>query len=107
VKNVAFPLPVIKDEALQKFCKEHNLFEAVAAGYHYAHKFFPKAKNIIFRFREPYYADEPEDADIIFDIESRMTVEEALEAENRFDQAMTQTSLHGIEYITTSCRFIK
>ena len=41
---MAFPLPPIDDLALQKFCETHNLYEAVAAGYHYAQKFFPAAK---------------------------------------------------------------
>ena len=41
---MSFPLPPIKDKALDKFCAKHNLYEAVGAGYHYAHKFFPKGE---------------------------------------------------------------
>ncbi|MCH8293258.1 hypothetical protein IH992_19415 [Candidatus Poribacteria bacterium] len=39
-----FPLPPIEDAALKKFCAEHDLYETVAAGYHYAHKFSPQRK---------------------------------------------------------------
>ena len=102
---MSFPLPPIKDEALDKFCAEHNLYEAVAAGYHYAHKFFPKAKKISIRFREPYYADEPEDAAIIFDIESSMTIDERRDARDRFIKATSDVP--GAFYLVTSHRFIK
>ena len=37
---MAFPLPPIDDPALRKFCKTHNLYEAVSAGYHYARSKF-------------------------------------------------------------------
>lgn len=102
---MSFPLPPIEDKALQKFCEKHNLFEAVAAGYHYAHKFFPKAKKIEIDFYPPYRDDEPEEAEIAFEIESNMTVEEVLKAENRFDRAIRDVP--GRFYVLTSHRFVK
>jgi hypothetical protein len=102
---VSFPLPPIKDEALQKFCAEHELYEAIAAGYHYAQKFFPQAKKISLRFHEPYYADEPEDADVIFDIESGMKSSEVLDARDKFVQAMDD--IPGAFYLVISHRFVK
>ena len=44
-----FPLPSIDDAALKKFCVEHDLHEAIAAGYHYAQKFFPTERTRISR----------------------------------------------------------
>jgi hypothetical protein len=102
---VSFPLPVITDEALQKFCKQHNLYEAVAAGYHYAHKFFPQAKQIQLKFHPPYRDDEPEEAAIIFVIESNMTVDDAVEAEMKFIKATSDVP--GGFYIISSHRFIE
>jgi hypothetical protein len=102
---VSFPLPVIKDEALQKFCKQHNLYEAVAAGYHYAQKFFPTAKHIRLKFHPPYRDDEPEEAAIIFVIESNMTVDDAVEAEMQFIKVTSDVS--GGFYIISSHRFIE
>lgn len=101
-----FPIPPIKDPALQKFCKEQNLYDAVAAASHYVQKFFPTATDIRLRFRPPYYDDEPEDASIAFDIEIvDMTVKEVLDAERQFIKATNH--IPGIEYITPSYRFIK
>ncbi len=100
-----FPLPLIDDAALKKFCVEHDLYEAIAAGYHYAQKFFPTAEKISLRFHEPYRDDEPEDADIIFDIETDMTVDEALAARHRFIRATND--IPGAFYIVTSLRFVK
>jgi hypothetical protein len=94
----------MKDEALQKFCKQHNLYEAVAAGYHYAHKFFSKARKIETEFYPPYRDDEPEEAEVIFVIESDMTVNEVVEAEERFIKATSDVP--GAFYIVTSHRFI-
>jgi hypothetical protein len=102
---VSFPLPVIKDDALQNFCKQHNLFEAVAAGYHYAHKFFPKAKQIDIEFYPPYRDDEPEEAAIIFVIKSDMTVADAVDAEMKFIKATSDVP-DGF-YIISSHRFIE
>ena len=59
---------------LQKFCETHNLYEAVAAGYHYAQKFFPAAKIIKIDFYPPYRDDELEEASIKFVAETDMTV---------------------------------
>ena len=103
---MTFPLPPIQDKSLEKFCEKHNLYEAVAAGYHSAKKCFPKAHKIEIEFYPPYRDDEPEEANIIFAIETDMTVEETLEAVDRFDKAMIQTAVPGREYITTSQRFI-
>lgn len=64
--NHQFPLPVIDNPALQKFCKEHDLYEAIAAGYHYAHNFFPTAKSIEIDFHPPCRDDEPEEAYVDF-----------------------------------------
>lgn len=100
-----FPLPIIDNPALQKFCKEHNLYEAIAAGYHYAHKLFPMARKINLRFHEPYHADEPEDADIIFEIETNITPDEAFKARRRFIRATND--IPGAFYLVTSFRFIK
>jgi len=99
-----FSLPIIEDSALQKFCAEHNLYEAIAAGNHYAHKFFPAAKNIELDFYPPYRDDEPEDAVVDFVIEADMTVEEVLDAEDRFISATN--NVPGAFYIITSFRFI-
>jgi len=101
---MAFPLPPIDDPALQKFCKTHNLYEAVAAGYHYAHKFFPAAETIEIDFHPPYRDDEPEEADIAFVIKSNMTVNETLEAQDRFIKAMRDVP--GAFYILPLHRFI-
>jgi len=103
-QNMPFPIPPIKDPALQKFCLEQNLYDAVAAAYHYFQKFFPTSTHIALRFRPPYYDDEPEDASIAFDIEIvDMTVKEVLDAEDRFFNATMD--IPGIEYITPSYRF--
>ena len=96
---MSFPLPPIKDKALDKFCAEHHLYEAVAAGYHYAQKFFPTAKKIEIEFYPPYRDDEPEEASIIFVIETDLTVEKALEAEDQFID--TTLNIPGTEYIAT------
>ena len=96
---MAFPLPLIENPALQKFCEKHNLYEAVAAGYHYAQKFFPAAEKLEIEFYPPYRADEPEEASIIFVIETDMTVEEVLDAKDRFIDATL--NITGAEYITT------
>jgi hypothetical protein len=100
---MSFPLPVIKDEALQEFCKQHNVYEAVAAGYHYAHKFFPKAKQIDIEFYPPYRDDEPEGAYIDFVIETRMTSDEVLSAEKEFIKATNE--IPGAFYLVISYRF--
>jgi hypothetical protein len=102
---VSFPLPVIKDETLQKFCKQHNLYEAIAAGYHYAHKFFPKARRIEIEFYPPYRDDEPEEAEVIFVIESDMMVNDVVEAEEQFIKATSD--IPGAYYIVPFHRFIK
>ena len=102
--NHQFPLPVINDAALQKFCKEHNLYEAIAVGYRYAHKFFPTAKSIEIDFHPPYRDDEPEEADIIFLVKADMTIEEALNAEDRFIKATN--NIPGMEYIVVSTDFV-
>jgi len=101
--NHQFPLPPIDDPALQKFCAEHDLYEAIAAGYHYAHKFFPTAKKIEIDFHPPYRDDEPEEAVIDFVIEADMTVEEVLDAEDRFIRATN--NVPGAFYIITSFKF--
>ncbi|MBC8228019.1 hypothetical protein H8E77_00530 [bacterium] len=101
--NYQFPLPVIDNPALQKFCKEHNLYEVIAAGYHYAHKFFPMAKKIEIDFYPPYRDDEPEEAVIDFVIETDMTIENVLDAEDRF--ISTINDVPGAFYIITSFRF--
>lgn len=101
---MSFPLPPIKDKALDKFCAKHNLYEAVAAGCHYAHKFFPKTKKIEIDFYPPYRDDEPEEANIIFVIESSMRVNEVLEAEDRFIKATNDVP--GAFYINTFHKFI-
>jgi hypothetical protein len=102
---MSFSLPPIEDEALRKFCEKHNLYEAVAAGYHYAQKFFPKAKKIEIDFHPPYRDDEPEEAEIIFVIKSSMTVDEVLEAEDRFIKVTNDVP--GAFYLVTSHRFIE
>ncbi len=101
---MTFPLPPINDPRLQKFCATHNLYEAVAAGYHYAHKFFPAAKTIEIDFHPPYRDDEPEEADIAFVIKSNMTINEALEAQDRFIKAMRDVP--GAFYIIPLHRLI-
>ena len=101
-----FPLPPIDNPELQKFCAKHDLYEAVAAGYHYAQKFF-LTDGIQIDFYPPDRDDEPEEANIIFVIETDLTVEETLDATDRFDKAMIQAAIPGTEYITTSHRFIK
>ena len=102
---MAFPLPPIDDLALQKFCKTHNLYEAVAAGYHYAHKFFPTAKTVEIDFYPPYRADEPEETEIAFVVKSNMTVNETFEAQNQFIKAMRDVP--GAFYIIPLHRFIR
>ena len=101
---MAFPLPLIDDPALQKFCETHNLYEAVAAGYHYTQKFFPAAKTIKIDFYSPYRDDEPEEASIKFVAETDMTVEEVLEAEKQFITAIRDVP--GAFYIIPLHRFI-
>ena len=78
---MSFSLLPINGEVLPKFCEKHNLYEALAAGYHYAQKCFPKAKKMEIDFHPPSHDDEPE---IIFVIKSSMTVDEVLEAEDPF-----------------------
>ena len=102
---MAFPLPPIDDRALQKFCETHNLYEAVAAGYHYAQKFFPTAKTVEIDFYPPYRDDEPEEAEIAFVIKSNMTVNETFEAQNQFIKAMRDVP--GAFYIIPLHRFIR
>ena len=102
---MAFPLLLIDDPALQKFCETHNLYEAVAAGYHYAQNFFPAAKTIEIDFYPPYRDDEPEEASIKFVAETDMTVEEVLEAEEQFIKAIRDVP--GAFYIIPFHRFIK
>lgn len=102
---MAFPLPPIDDRALQKFCETHNLYEAVAAGYHYAQKFFPTAKTVEIDFYPPYRDNEPEEAEIAFVIKSNMTVNETFEAQNQFIKAMRDVP--GAFYIIPLHRFIR
>ena len=102
---MAFRLPPINDRALQKFCETHNLYEAVAAGYHYAQKFFPTAKTVEIDFYPPYRDDEPEEASIKFVAETDMTIEEVLEAEEQFIKAIRDVP--GAFYIIPFHRFIK
>ena len=102
---MSFPLPPIRDEGLKKFCKKHNLYEAVAAGYHYAQKFFPEAKKIDIDFYPPYRDDEPEEAAIDFVIETSMTSDEVLDARKEFVRAIND--IPGAFYLITSFRFIK
>lgn len=101
---MSFPLPLIDNLELQQFCAEHNLYEAIAAGYHYAQKFF-LTDQIRIDFYPPYRDDEPEEATIDFVIETSMTVEEVLDAEDRFIKATMD--IPGTEYIITSFRFTK
>jgi hypothetical protein len=101
--STQFPLPPLKDEALMKFCQKHDLFEAVAAGYHYAQKFFPTTKNIELDFHPPYREDEPEEAAIAFVIKTDLTVDEALKARRKFVRATNDVP--GSFYIITSLRF--
>ena len=100
-----FPLPPIDDAALKKFCVEHDLYEAIAAGYHYAQKFFSTAKKIEIDFYPPYRDDEPEEASITFVVKTNMTVKEALDARNRFIKATNDVP--GAFYINVAHRFIK
>ena len=102
---MAFPLPPIDDPALRKFCETYKLYEAVAAGYHYAQKFFPTAKTIEIDFYPPYRDDEPEEASIKFVAETDMTIEEVLEAEEQFIKAIRDVP--GAFYIIPFHRFIK
>ena len=103
---MSFPLPPIDNPELRKFCAEHNLYEAIVSGYHYAQKFFLTDK-IKVDFYPPYRDDEPEEAAIDFVIETSMTVEEVLNAENRFIKALIEIPTPGAEYITISYRFVK
>ena len=103
---MSFTLPPIDNPELQQFCAEHNLYEAVAAGYHYAQKFF-LTDQIQIDFYPPYRDDEPEEAAIDFVIETNMTVEEVPDAEKRFIQALIEIPTSGAEYITISYRFVK
>ena len=100
---MAFPLPLIEDTALQKFCEKHNLYEAVAAGYHYAQKFFLAAEMIEIDFYPPYRDDEPEGACITFVVKTGMTSADVLNARDRFNRVMIQ--IPGAEYICFSHRF--
>ena len=101
---MAFPLPPINDPTLREFCETHDLYEAIAAGYHYTHKFFPAAKTIEIDFHPPYRDDEPEEADIAFVVKSNMTVNEMLEAQDRFIKAMRD--VRGDFYTIPLHRFI-
>lgn len=94
----------MKDPALRKFCGKHDLYDAVAGAYHYLQKYFPTATNISLRFRPPYCDDEPEDTSVIFDFEVDMTVDAALDAEDRFITATID--LPGREYIVHSYEFV-
>jgi hypothetical protein len=99
---VSFPLPPIADAALQKFCAKHNLYEAIAAGYHYAQKFF-LTDQIQIDFYPPYREDEPEEAAIDFVIETSMTSNEVFNALDEFNKTLIQ--IPGTEYICLSPRF--
>ncbi len=98
-----FPLPPIDNPELQQFCAEHDLYEAIAAGYHYAQKFF-LTDGIQIDFYPPYRDDEPEEAAIDFVIETNMTVDEVFNALDEFNKTMIQ--IPGTEYICLSPRFI-
>jgi hypothetical protein len=100
-----FPLPPIEDEALLKFCQKHDVFEAVAAGYHYAQKFFPSATHIDIHFYPPYREDEPEEAAVDFVIETDLTVDAVLDARRQFVEATKD--IPGAFYLVTSFRFTK
>ena len=102
---MTFPLPPIDDPALQKFCDTHDLYEAVAAGYHYAQKFFSAAKTIEINFHPPYRDDEPEEAEIAFVVKSNMTGNETLEAAEQFIKAIRDVP--GAFYIIPLHRFIR
>lgn len=101
---MSFTLPPIDNSALQQFCAKHNLYEAIAAGYHYAQKFFPTTTQVEIDFYPPYRDDEPEEACITFVVETDMTVEEVLEAEDRFIKATSD--IPGAFYIIPFHRFI-
>ena len=94
-------LPPIKDSALQQFCDERQLYDTLAAAYHYVQKFFPTATRIGLRFRGPYFEEDVDDYSIIFDIETNMTVKEILEANDRFINATMD--IPGAEYIVLAC----
>ena len=95
------PLPPIKDPTLQKFCEERSLGPTLALAYQYAWKFYPTAQNIDIFFREPYCDSEA--PYIVLKIKTATTPQEALDAENRFNQEMI--NLPGSEYIVTSHKF--
>ena len=97
-----FPLPPIADAALQQFCAKHNLYEAIAAGYHYAQKFF-LTDQIRIDFYPPYRDDEPEEAMIDFVIETDMTANEARDARRQFIEATNDVP--GAFYLTIDIRF--
>ena len=67
--------------------------------------FSQRGKKIEIDFYPPYRDDEPEEAEITFVIESSMTVDEVLEAEDRFIKATNDVP--GAFYIITSHRFLK
>ncbi len=95
-------LPPIKDPALQKFCQERSLEPTLAMAYQYAWKFYPTAKGIdIYLFDSS--CNDPDDTHIVLQIETTMTPEEALDAEDRFNQTMI--ALPGSEYIYTSHKY--
>jgi len=96
-------LPPIKDPALQKFCEERQLYDTLAAAYHYVQKFFPTATSIELRFLGPYFEEDVDDYSIIFDIDINLTVKEVLEANDRFINATMD--IPGAEYIVLSYRF--
>ena len=97
-----FPLPPIKDPALQQFCQERSLGPTLAMAYQYAWKFYPTAKTIDVLFREPYC--DAEDPYVVLKIETTVTSQEALDAEDRLNQEMID--LPGSEYIVTSHKFV-
>ena len=98
-----FPIPLIKDPALQKFCEERQLYDTLAAAYHYVQKFFPTSTNVELRFLGPYFEEDVDDYSIIFDIETNLTVKEVLEAKDRFINATMD--IPGAEYLVLSYRF--
>jgi hypothetical protein len=96
-------LPLIKDPAVRKFCQERSLGPTLALAYQYAHKYYPTA-TIDLELEEPYCGDAPEDYRIVFSVETDMTIEEAIEAKQKFHQAVLQ--LPGGKYMMLSPRFI-
>lgn len=97
------PLPLIKDPAIRKFCQEHSLGPTLAVAYQYAQKYYPTA-TIHLELEEPYCGDHPEDYRLVFSVETDMTIEDAIEAKQKFHQSVLQ--LPGGKYMMLSPRFI-